>query len=212
MDALPAHDASLHLGARALACRRGGRPLFESLDFDVRAGELVWVRGRNGSGKTSLLRLLAGLGQAESGRVLRGDARLLYLGHALALKEDLTASESLAFLLRVQGLAGDAAQVGAALEAVALRACRQVPVRALSQGQRKRLALARLAAEVQPSVWLLDEPFDALDTDGVAHLHALLQAHRARDGSVVLASHQPVDDALLQPRQIDLDAHGARRH
>lgn len=213
MHAMPsAHVAPALLSARALACRRGGQRLFESLDLDVHPGELVWVRGRNGSGKTSLLRLLAGLGRAEAGQVQRDGGRLVYVGHALALKDDLTVGESLAFLLRLHGGACDAAQWVPALEAMGLRPLRDAAVRTLSQGQRKRLALARLAAETEPSLWLLDEPFDALDADGSARLHMLLGAHLARGGSIVLTSHQGLDPRLPRPREIDLDDHGLRRH
>jgi heme exporter protein A len=200
-----ASSASIAPRLRAidLACRRGPRLLFERLQFDLAPGQLAWVRGRNGRGKTSLLRLAAGLASPERGRVERDDMPCLFIGHATALKEDLTASEALAFLLRLQGRPCTAAVVDGALRRLGLAAQRHAFVRTLSQGQRRRVALARLAVEDEASLWVLDEPFDALDADGVECLHALLQEHLQRGGSVLLSSHAPVD--LPHVVVIDLD-------
>jgi heme exporter protein A len=205
------------LTANRLACRRGTRLLFKGLDLSIDAGQIVWVRGRNGRGKTSLLRLAAGLSVPEDGQVLWNDMpvrraagfceRLVFIGHANALKDDLTVSESLALLLHIHGRLHDKATVSAALERMGLLSRRDAMVLTLSQGQRRRVALARLAAEREASLWILDEPFDALDVDGVQRLNGLLVEHRERGGSVLLTSHQPLDDALLQPQQVDLDAY-----
>lgn len=197
---------------------RGGRSLFRKLRFALLPGQVVWLRGRNGRGKTSLLRLMAGLSTPAAGAVhnasvplSRADAawreRLLFIAHANALKEDLTVAESLRFLAQLQGRASSADQLNAALErlGVALLAAR--PVRTLSQGQRRRVALARLALPQPPSVWLLDEPFDALDDDGVDRLNALLSENAAAGGSTLLTSHQSLTLLNPVPLQLDLDAH-----
>ena len=216
---LQAADAP-HLAVRGLACRRGGALLFDRLDLALRPGELVWLRGRNGRGKTSLLRLLAGIAEPEAGQVLLDGApvadhaqrpqRLVYLGHQQALKDDLTAAEALAFLLRIHGRRDDRASVGAALAHWGLHAQRDVPVRKLSQGQRRRVALARLSTEHETghaaTLWLLDEPFDALDADGVGRLNTLLLQHAQRGGAVLFTSHQATLSPTLQLRELDLDA------
>jgi heme exporter protein A len=198
------HATAPRLSAVDLACRRGNRLLFHALDFELHAEQIVWVRGQNGRGKTSLLRLAAGLSTPERGKILF-DGRLVFIAHANALKEDLSASEALAFLLRIQGRACDAPTVHGALARMGLASRRDAMVRSLSQGQRRRVALARLAVENEPSLWLLDEPFDALDADGVACLNQLLLEHARRGGSVLLASHLGVDTAMLQASEVDLD-------
>ena len=201
-----------------LACQRGTRLLFKNLHFEVKAGQVVWVRGQNGRGKTSLLRLAAGLSTPEHGQILidgqtarrTSDIRPqhLFIGHANALKEDLTAAEALAFLLRLHGRPCDAATVSGALERLDLASRRHAMVRTLSQGQRRRVALARLCVETEASLWILDEPFDALDTDGVERVNGLLSEHVARGGSVLLTSHLPVNADMLRPIDIDLDRFG----
>ena len=173
------------------------------------------MRGRNGRGKTSLLRLIAGLAAPDGGEVLddgraRADAaagaqRLVFIGHANALKDDLTVAEALAFLLRIHGRPSEPASVEAALERWHMAALSAAPVRTLSQGQRRRVALARLAADRQASLWVLDEPFDALDGDGVACLNALLAEHLRRGGSVLLTGHPGPWASTLPLREFDLD-------
>lgn len=212
---LPLPNVVPLLTARALACRRGSRPLFEGLDLDLHPGELVWVRGRNGRGKTSLLRLVAGIAAPQHGQLLLDGApfavapdrsrRLVYIGHADALHGDLTAREALAFLLRLHGHAHDGARVDAALDHWGMHDHRHAPVHSLSQGQRKRVALARLTAEAEAVLWVLDEPFDALDGDGVARLNALLAQHLRRGGSVLLTGHQAALAPTLRWRELDLD-------
>ncbi|MGZ8259283.1 MAG: heme ABC exporter ATP-binding protein CcmA, partial [Caldimonas sp.] len=157
---------------RDLECRRGERLLFAPVSFVVRAGEIAWLRGANGQGKTTLLRTLAGLSAPAAGELRWTGApalapQPLYLAHANALKDDLTARESLRFLIHLGGHDVDGAQVDAALDLFGLAGRRDAFVRTLSQGQRRRVALARLAAERVLRPWLLDEPFDAVDAAGV---------------------------------------------
>jgi heme exporter protein A len=198
-----------------LACRRGDRVLFKGVNLEVRAGGAVWLRGRNGRGKTSLLRLACGLAVPESGRVLWGGVavrragdyaqRRLYIGHANALKEDLTVRESLQFLAHLHGRAHDAPSIDAALARVGMASRRDAPVRTLSQGQRRRAALARLALERRAALWILDEPYDALDVDGIACVNGLLHEHLARGGSVLLTSHLSPGDGAPDMSEFDLD-------
>lgn len=217
-------DAGAPLTARGLACRRGERLLFTGLDLTLAAGEVLWVRGANGRGKTSLLRLLTGLATPAEGeirwhgRALRGAGpayreRLLYIGHMNGLKDDLNVLESLRFLARIHGRPSDDTVLTAALGRLGLASRRAAPVRSLSQGQRRRVALARLAIDLAvddtaapPSVWILDEPYDALDTDGIATLNTLLAAQAARGGSVVLTSHLPMSLTAPLPTVLQLDA------
>ena len=193
-----------------VACERGERLLFGALDLRVAAGEIAWLRGANGRGKTTLLRTIAGLSLPATGQVeLRGAVSAwprLYLAHANALKDDLTAAESLRFLLRLAGTEPGEGSVDAALAAVGMAGRRHAPVRTLSQGQRRRVALARLAAAAGPALWLLDEPYDALDDDGVALLDGLLAGHARRGGIVVLASHLPLTLASPVPIVVPLGA------
>jgi heme exporter protein A len=202
------HPVSVWLRGRALACRRGGRRLFAGLDIALERGAVTWLRGANGSGKTSLLRILAGVARPEAGSVER-PAAPLYLAHLNALKDDLTLDEALLFLARLHGVAEPESRAAHALDALGLHAKRQASVRTLSQGQRRRGALARLALDDAPRAWLLDEPYDALDQDGVARLSALIEAHAARGGSVLLTSHQAPPQLRLSG-EFQLDAPGAR--
>lgn len=208
------------LEARALGGDRGGRVLFRGLSLRLAPGQLVWLRGRNGRGKTSLLRLLAGLATPVEGAVHvdgralgRADAgwrqRLIYIGHPNALKEDLSVTESLRFFAHLQGRRATDAEIGAALGRLGIARLAPAPVRTLSQGQRRRVALARLALPQPPSVWLLDEPFDALDDDGVARLNGLLAAQARAGGSALLTSHQPLSLQDPPPIPFDLDAQTA---
>ena len=185
------------LSVRGLECRRGDRLLFAPIGFDVAAGSIVWIRGANGQGKTTLLRTLAGLSAPAAGRLVWAGApeiapRPLYLAHANALKEDLTVSESLRFLLHLAGHAVDPRDVDGALERFGMASRKNAFVRTLSQGQRRRVALARLAAQRELLPWLLDEPFDALDAVGVELLAGVIAQHARRGGAVVLTSHLPL--------------------
>jgi len=201
-----------------VACRRGNRLLFKGVTLELRAGAATWLRGRNGRGKTSLLRLAAGLAAPETGRVLWGGTplrqapgftrALVFIGHSNALKDDLTVTEALRFLARLHGRADDSVTLGDALQRMGMAARCDAFVRTLSQGQRRRAALARLALEREPSLWLLDEPYDALDVDGVQAVNDLLHQHLARGGTVLLTSHQAPGHSAPPMAVFDLDPFG----
>ena len=197
-------DTAPPLAAVGLACRRGDRVLFKGLDLSVQHGQVVWLRGANGRGKTSLLRLLAGLSTPEAGQVKRS-GELLYVAHANALKEDLTVLESLRFLARLHGLDVDDAALTEALRRFGIASRRNAPVRTLSQGQRRRVALSRLALTPSPAVWVLDEPFDALDVEGIATLNDVITRHAQAGGAVVLTSHQALTLSAPTPVVLQLD-------
>jgi heme exporter protein A len=204
------------LAAIDLACRRGNRRLFAGVNFELVAGSATWLRGRNGRGKTSLLRLAAGLSAPEAGRITWGGVpvretegmaqRLIYVAHASALKDDLSVTESLRFLAQLHGRDDSIGALHAALDRVGMGARRDALVRTLSQGQRRRATLARLALEREASLWILDEPYDALDSDGIEAINALLTQHLARGGSVLLTSHQAAGDSAPPMTAFDLDA------
>jgi len=188
------------LEARGLGCRRGDAMLFSGLDFALHEGQALLVRGANGSGKTSLLRILAGLASAEAGDVawrgaiqkpprpaLRADT--VYLGHQAPLKDDLSVLENLDFALRLDGCAAPSDALFAALDEVGLLARRKLPARQLSQGQRRRIGLARLKLN-RRKLWLLDEPLTALDAAGAALFSQRLDAHLAAGGLAVVTTHQ----------------------
>ncbi len=184
--------------------------MFRDLSCQVAPGHLLRVRGVNGSGKTSLLRMVCGLLPAAQGQVLwRGERiadlaeqfgrQMVYVGHAAALKDDLSAGENLQIASLLGGLAVTAAQAGAALALAGLPGRFRVPARHLSQGQRRRVALARLVLSPGTPLWVLDEPFNALDSAATDWLCGLLDAHLERAGVVVLTSHQDVAlDSLAQ--------------
>jgi heme exporter protein A len=163
-----------------VALRRGGRLLFERLDLSIGAGEALQVAGANGSGKSSLIRLAAGLLHAERGRIER--SRLALADDALALDRELPLGRALKFW---------ASSVDKALDALGLLPLVEAPVRLLSSGQLKRATLARVAASGAP-LWLLDEPLNALDSDGTVRLAKLIEEHRRSGGAVLAASHQPL--------------------
>jgi len=202
-----------------VACRRGNRVLLRGVNLEQRAGRATWLRGRNGRGKTSLLRLAAGLASAESGRVLWGATplrqaadfarRRVFIGHGNALKDDLSVIEALQFLAQLHGRPDDALALRAALERLGMDTRRDALVRTLSQGQRRRAALARLALERAASLWLLDEPYDALDADGAQAVDTLLHEHLGRGGSVLLSSHLAPGDAAPAMTVLDLDTFAA---
>lgn len=173
------------LAMTGVACRRSGRMLFEGLDLTLVPGGAAVVTGPNGIGKSSLLRIVAGLLDPADGRVERGGAAAL-ADDRLALDERATLGDGLGFWARIDG--GTAA-VG--LAAMGLDALADVPVRMLSTGQLKRATLARVVASGAP-LWLLDEPANGLDTDGLARLGAAMAAHRASGGAILAASHQPL--------------------
>jgi heme exporter protein A len=184
--------APLGVEARGLGCVRGGRRVFSGVSFRAESGEVVAVTGPNGSGKSSLIRIVAGLLRPDAGDLRfewTGEQPLIhYFGHADALKPALTLGETLRFWAALYGgLAGSGIESAAAL--VGLGHALDLPVGVLSAGQRRRAGLARLLVSPRP-LWLLDEPSAALDADGEEMLTGLLQAHCARGGIVVAATHQ----------------------
>jgi len=203
------------LQAESLACERGGRLLFKSLAFALPPGTLLRVAGPNGAGKTSLLRILCGLAHPAAGRVLWSgeDAqalgeeytrRLLYLGHLSAIKDDLSPRENLRFALRLAGLQPPPAALDAALARLGLAGREDVPARYLSQGQKRRAALARLALGQSLPLWILDEPLAALDVGAIDTVTALASAHLDAGGMIVLTSHQDVAFAQASVLQVVL--------
>ncbi len=192
-----AEKISFLLQAQGLAAFRGERLVFRDLDLTVAAGGALLLAGPNGSGKSTLLRLLAGLGRLAAGRLLwAGEdaladvtahaSRVAYVGHLDAVKPGLTVAENLRFAAVVGG-----GQVELALEALGLRNLAELPARMLSAGQKRRLALARLALSAAP-LWLLDEPTLGLDVASVERFGVVLAGHRARGGMIVAATHLPL--------------------
>ncbi len=176
------------LVAEHLSLERGGRELFRDLSFAVYPGRVVQVDGPNGAGKTSLLRILAGLSRYGFGGTVERRGRQLYLGHQSAVKALLTPRENLAWHVGGEG-SHDGAAIERALASVGLYGYEDVPSHALSAGQHRRVNLARLYLSDAP-LWLLDEPFTAIDRQGVAALEELLEVHAERGGAAVLTSHQ----------------------
>lgn len=204
------------LEAIDLECRRGERRLFHGISFCLAAGELLFVAGKNGAGKTSLLRMLCGLLPPETGEIrwqgeairALGDefhAQLCYLGHQNAIKEELTPLENLLAAARLAGLDLDEDAALAALERLGLRGRTDLACRDLSQGQKRRVALARLVVDRRP-LWILDEPFVALDVAAVNELAGLIGAHLQQGGLAVMTSHQAVDIATGRRRELCLGA------
>jgi heme exporter protein A len=203
------------LAATDLACFRGDRLLFQSLSLRVEAGQALQVRGPNGCGKTTLLRILSCLTRPEEGTIRwRGRAvgsrdpdylrEVRYVGHADGVKLELTPRENLRIAMALETRVDEAALEGA-LADVALGNFMDVPCRTLSAGQRRRVALARLVLG-GPRLWLLDEPFTSLDTAGGDIVRALVATHLDRGGCAVLTSHQPIGLDAARTVGIDLDS------
>lgn len=199
----------MQLAGDNLACRRGGRAVFTGLGFDLAGGEALVVTGRNGAGKSSLLRMIAGLVPIAGGRLTLHGADLEatlaeqshYLGHSDALKPSLSVRENLQFWAAFLGPAR--IDVDGALEAVGLISLADLPAAYLSAGQRRRLSIARLVA-VQRPIWLLDEPTSALDAPSQQRLAELMRGHLAGGGMIIAAAHGPI--GLDAPRELRLGA------
>ena len=190
------------LRANALTCVRGERTLFTGLDLEVSAGEWLHVRGENGIGKTSLLRLLSGLTKPAAGEIFWNEQlisadpseyhrNLLFLGHRDSLKEDLTALENLSIATALDGIAVTEDEILLALHRFGLRGREDLPVNCLSAGQKRRVLLARLLLR-QAKLWILDEPFNALDVRAVEMLSELILEHIASGGMAIMTSHQEI--------------------
>ncbi|MDR2213135.1 MAG: cytochrome c biogenesis heme-transporting ATPase CcmA [Pseudomonadales bacterium] len=202
------------LSVNALHCERDERVLFSDLSFTIKLGEVWQLQGANGSGKTTLLRILCGLNHDYEGDILwQGEpvrrqveefrAGVFYLGHSPAINKTLTPLQNLRWFCAVSGFADDAA-IMAALAEQGLRGYEEVPCRHLSAGQQRRVSLARLALS-PASLWILDEPFTALDRFGVAALERQVAAKARAGGAVLLTTHHQLRlDCELQ--RIDLDA------
>ena len=206
----------MNLVGSHLGCERGGRTLFSDLSVLLRGGELLRVAGPNGSGKTSLLRILCGLLSPTAGAVhwdgteirrLREEysKQLVYIGHAAAVKDDLTAAENLRIACTLAGVSVSPRAIQAALERFELTD-ENLHLRRFSQGQRRRAALARLVLSESLPLWLLDEPFAALDAAAARDVEGLIAAHVARGAAVVYTSHQEARIDATVSRVIDLGA------
>ncbi len=201
------------LSVEGLACERGGRSLFSGVRFSLHGGEALQVEGRNGSGKTTLLRAICGLTRPSAGRICWGGtdtredpgafaARLSYVGHQPGIKDELTPLENLSFFMAIAGGNGDSL---AALARIGLPPeCDDTPCRKLSAGQRRRVALARLLLN-DASLWVLDEPFTALDAGGRHTIEHLLQEHLARGGMALVTSHHALDLGGCSVQRLQLD-------
>lgn len=203
------------LQAHQLACTRGERQLFNDINFEIKAGDAMRVAGANGSGKTSLLRMMCGLAFPAAGEVrwlgrnIRAareefGGQLIYLGHANGVKDDLVAWENVVVASTLSGLAVSRDAAYGALESLGLAQAADLPTRFLSQGQRKRVALARLWLGMHKPLWILDEPFTALDQNAVMELCATLNKHLALGGMVVYTTHQEIDLGAQRLLHLDL--------
>lgn len=202
------------LQINALSCVRGDRVLFSDLSFGVDGGELLHLKGRNGSGKTTLLRALAGLLLPESGEVLwhgknirslreEYSRHLLYLGHLNGIKGDLSAVENLRIAATLDGFKLSESRAWEVLGEIGLKGHEDLPSKHLSQGQKRRVALARLLANAA-SVWILDEPFTALDLAAVQLLQDVIHRHLENGGMAILTTHQEVAMIGAHTRTVEL--------
>ena len=204
------------LNAYQLTCVRGDLQLFAGVDFLLEPGGALHVAGTNGSGKTSLLRMLASLSAPAAGEVrwngkdirkLREEfcSKLVYLGHANGVKDDLLAWENLVVATTLAGNPVDRDEAYDALDQLGLARAADLPTRSLSQGQRKRVALARLRFSMHAPLWILDEPFTALDVSAVAALCGTMDEHLAGGGMVIFTTHQEVALQAKITQRLDLD-------
>lgn len=207
-------DSTLRFAS--LDCSKGGRKLFQDINCTLRSGHWLHVAGANGVGKTSLLRMLCGLAPIESGDIFWNGENirtqrttfqrdLCYLGHLNALQESMTVNENLAFAAALDGLTLDACHIPGILARFGVERRGEHIVRHLSQGQKRRVALSRLALSPAP-LWVLDEPFVAMDEVGIHMLTHLIAQHLAEGGLTVLTSHQPVEIGAIPAQILELCA------
>lgn len=197
-----------------LACVRGDRELFKDINFLLESGGLMQVRGPNGSGKTSLLRMLCGLSHPAAGDILWEDqniraldsdffAAVTYIGHLSGTKDDLTVLENLQISSALAGMEISTEQANDALHYIGLKGREALPVKVLSQGQRRRVALARLLV-CKTSLWILDEPLVALDVMAVKLVRGVLEEHLQQGGMVVMTTHQEIDISAASIMELQL--------
>lgn len=205
------------LEVSGLGCLRGERRLFSGVSFTLKPGGLVWIQGGNGSGKTTLLRTLCGLSYPMAGEIrwhgetlqaMGEDYRreLTYIGHANGLKEDFSALENLRISAQLAGQPVGVEAAVTALQGSGLGGREHLPVKFLSQGQRRRAALARLRLAHAHTLWLLDEPFNALDVAAIADMRQLMENHLAHGGMIALTSHQEMVVRATDSQTLRLDA------
>jgi heme exporter protein A len=204
------------LEIKDLACQRGDRLLFRGVNFSLDDGEIMLVTGPNGSGKTSLLRMVCGLLAPVHGDILWDGtsirsqrepyhANLTFIGHHAAVKEELTPVENLSFSCRLGGHPVEREQAIDALSKMGLARCLELPTKALSAGQRRRTALARLVVATTP-LWILDEPLTALDVHALTLIQGLIDNHLKSGGMIMLTTHQPLEIPGVEPRELRLAA------
>jgi len=205
------------LEAIDLECVRGDRTLFRGVSFTLRGGDLLRITGANGTGKTSLLRMICGLLTPAAGQIRWNGVRigeldeefhadLAYVGHLNAVKDELNAVENVLIAGRLAGLSPAREEVIGALREFGLFGYEHLPCKLLSQGQKRRVALARLRLSTPRPLWVLDEPFTALDTAGVNLTRSMIETHLAGGSIALLTTHQEVDVAGTSTHRIQLDS------